>query len=62
MAEYIDWEQRRYELAKAAMQGILCNSAYEIYDNGFYKTNIELIASSSIQYADEMVEQLKKNK
>lgn len=26
--ETIDWEQRRYELAKAAMQGVLSNPAF----------------------------------
>ena len=55
----IDWEQRQYELAKAAMQGMLSNASYDVYDNSFSNANTELIASSSIKYADEMIRQLK---
>lgn len=50
----IDWEQRRYELTKAAMQGMLSSSndwsISEMYDLG----------SASIQTADVIIRQLKK--
>lgn len=55
----IDWEQRRFELAKAAMQGMLSNPTYDVYDNSFSDDNATLIASSSIKYADELIKQLK---
>ena len=35
----IDWEQRRYELAKEAMNGILSNSRWDkVSDIGFFKS------------------------
>lgn len=55
----IDWEARRYELAKSAMQGMLSNSSYDVFDNGFSNANTQLIVSLSIGYADEAVKQLK---
>lgn len=57
----IDWEQRRYELAKASMQGMLSNNSYDVYDNSFSDKNEEIIASLSIKYADELIKQLKNN-
>lgn len=58
----IDWEQRRFELAKAAMQGMLSNSSYDVFRNGFSDANKQLIVSLSIGYADEAVKQLKGGK
>ena len=46
-----DWEERRYELAKAAMQGILVN----VRDFGC----IQEVVRDSIYFADEMVRQFK---
>lgn len=57
----IDWEQRRYELAQSAMQGMLSNTSYDVYDNSFSDNNTTLIVSSSIKYADEMIKQLKES-
>lgn len=37
-SETIDWEQRRYELAKAAMQGFCSNSHEQGMSNGSYMT------------------------
>lgn len=56
---HINWEARRYELAKAAMQGMLSNPTYDVFDNGFSNANTQLIVSLSIGYADEAVKQLK---
>lgn len=48
----IDWEQRRYELAKAAMQGILARKpASVLLDEGLKRCCIDV--------ADEMIKQLK---
>lgn len=47
----IDWEQRRYEIAKAAMQGFLSDSTIAGYKDGIAKTCIDI--------ADGMIEQLK---
>lgn len=56
----IDWEQRRYELAKEAMGGILSNPKWDkASDLGFYKSNV---VGNAISYADYMIEQLKVKK
>ena len=59
----IDWEQRRYELAKSAMQGMTTNEYYleicasKAEDN---KTEWEnILCSNAINVADEMIKQLK---
>lgn len=57
----IDWEQRRYELARSAMQGMLSYTSYDVYDNSFSDNNTALIVSSSIKYADELIKQLKES-
>lgn len=51
----IDWEQRRYELSKAAMQGYLANVASE-------SINEKSLATLCIIQADEMIRQLKSEK
>lgn len=50
----IDWEQRRYELAKAAMQGFCSNSHEQGMSNGSYMT-----AQRSLSYADALIKKLK---
>ncbi len=56
---YIDWEQRRYEIAKAAMQANLSNPEILqfITKDG---VPIERVAKCSIQYADALIKELKK--
>lgn len=60
----IDWEQRRFELVKAIIPGILSNELLitrlektipEIQDEG----NIDVIASLAIGYADAVIKELK---
>ncbi len=51
----INWEQRRYELAKAAMQGLL-NERFTL------RVKPSSIAKASLEYADELIKELKKNK
>lgn len=50
--ESIDWEERRYELAKAAMQGLLAN---------YYNANINIytLADDACDCADAMIKKLK---
>lgn len=47
----IDWEQRRYEIAKAAMQGMMAN----IPDDSFCHVQ----AKECIEIADELIKELK---
>lgn len=53
-SETIDWEQRRYELAKAAMQGFCSNSHEQGMSNDSYMT-----AQRSLSYADALIKKLK---
>lgn len=57
--ETIDWEQRRYEIAKAAMQANLSNPEILqfITKEG---VPIEGVVKCSIQYADALIKGLKK--
>ena len=50
----IDWEQRRYELAKAAMQGM--TGHVSLHSKSFSE-----IANGAIHYADAVIEELKKD-
>lgn len=59
----IDWEQRRFELVKAAMQGMLSNDQYV---SSAYKksskcdaTVEDVIAFNAIKYADKVIARLK---
>ena len=49
--ETIDWEQRRYEIAKAALQGVLADSTINLEN--------EKLVEYCISAADEMVKQLR---
>lgn len=51
----IDWEQRRYEIAKEVLSGSL---------ECLYRANVdgERIVANAINIADELIKQLKKNK
>lgn len=50
----IDWEQRRYELAKAAMQGYIANSNSVVIQSA----NSKNIAQWSIEVANTLLEKL----
>ena len=53
----IDWEERRYEIAKEAMNAILSNQKCgEEYNKGYYKKDV---VGNALSYADELIEQLK---
>lgn len=62
----IDWEQRRYELAKSAMQGLISNSFWMKNLGMFLDEHpdskidvIETISIESINYADALIKKLK---
>lgn len=54
--ETIDWEHRRYELAKAAMQGFCSNPHQQIMD-----ADSNMVAEWSIGFADSLIKKLKGN-
>lgn len=53
----IDWEQRRYEIAKAAMQGRLSNQYGDVLVG---ERDFEGVAESSVNFADALITELKK--
>ena len=53
----IDWEQRRYEIAKAAMQGRLSNQYGDVLVG---ERDFEGVAVSSVEFADALISELKK--
>lgn len=48
-----DWEQRRYEIAKAIMVGLMANTH-------MCHNPKKLLASNVVQYADALIEELRK--
>lgn len=55
--ETIDWEQRRYEIAKSMMAAFLSNSCSDVYMNTY-----ENQAQEAVKYADMLIDELKKGK
>lgn len=53
-SDNIDWEQRRYELVKAAMQGFCSNPHQQIMD-----ADSNMVAEWSIGFADSLIKKLK---
>ena len=54
----IDWEQRRYEIAKA----VLSNPAFvriDKYDNGFEVFHVDKTVTTALKAADELIKRLK---
>lgn len=52
----VDWEQRRYEIAKEMMAAFLSNSNREVYE-GAFKTQAEY----AVAFADALIAKLKKS-
>ena len=50
----IDWEQRRYELAKAAMQGFCSNSHEQVMN-----ASLNMTVEWSLGFADALIKKLK---
>lgn len=57
MGSTIDWEQRRYEIAKAAMVGTL---AFPVIEGVNPNPNATEICKLSVKLADALIEELKK--
>lgn len=53
-SDNIDWEQRRYELVKAAMQGFCSNPHEQIMS-----ADSNIVAEWSIGFADSLIKKLK---
>lgn len=53
-SDNIDWEQRRYELVKAAMQGFCSNPHQQIME-----ADSNMVAEWSIGFADSLIKKLK---
>ena len=49
----IDWEQRRYEIAKSVLQGIFASNIQGTYEE---------LATFAVQGADALINELKKEK
>lgn len=60
----IDWEERRYEIALHAMQGIIANSHERDYRHESYGTTYKeaawKVASYAVDYADALILILKR--
>ena len=52
----IDWEQRRYEIAKSAIQGFCSNSE----PNMVHETTFQKFAKWAVEIADTLITELKK--
>lgn len=52
----IDWEQRRYEIAKAAMQGLINATSVERFT---LRIKPSVIAACAVEYADALIKKLK---
>lgn len=53
----IDWEQRRYEIAKAVIQGQLSNQYGDVLVG---ERNFAGVAASAVEFADALIAELKK--
>lgn len=62
----IDWEQRRYEIAKSAMQGKLADhtAMSRLWHGACEDTSTfhRIIAESAVQLADALIAELKKKR
>lgn len=52
----IDWEQRRYEIAKDLLAAFLSNSNQEVWTG-----NAQNQAKDALHYADALIKELKEN-
>lgn len=58
-----DWEQRRYELAKSAMQGIISNPVtFELMQKSKHIGTNEMISLNALDVADDLIKRLKGGK
>lgn len=61
----IDWEQRRYELAKEAMGAFIASPSYQFFvNNNYYEASVtpsECVAKDAVDYADVLISELRKS-
>lgn len=55
---FIDWEERRYEIAKAAMHAEIIGITTD--DNPRHSVNMKEIAKRAIKMADVLIEELQR--
>mgnify|MGYP001015181849 CR=1 FL=1 len=62
----IDWEQRRYEIAKEVMGAFIAGPSYQLcVNNNYYEAILArpwAVAEDAVEYADALIEELKKPK
>lgn len=62
--ESINWEQRRYEIAKEAMGAFIASPSYQFFvNNNYYEaqhTAPNFVAKDAVEYADALINELKK--
>lgn len=62
----IDWEQRRYEIAKDVMAAFIAGPSYQLcVNNNYYEASFAqpwAVAEDAVEYADALIEELKKPK
>lgn len=62
----VDWEQRRYEIAKDAMAAFISAPSYQFcVNNNYYEASLarpRSVAEDAVEYADALIEELKKDK
>lgn len=60
----IDWEQRRYEIAKEAMGAFISSPSYQLCMNNNYYDAMHSrpwsVAEIAVEYADALIEELKR--
>lgn len=57
ITDYIDWEHRRYEISKCALQGYLASPIIPGVDPN---PSVQKLAEYSVRVADALIEELKK--
>lgn len=59
----IDWEQRRFELAKAAMAAFISSPSYQFcVNNNYYEASRDRpwsVAEEAVEYADKLICELR---
>ncbi|WP_373804337.1 hypothetical protein [Bacteroides heparinolyticus] len=62
----IDWEQRRYEIAKEVMAAFIAGPSYQFcVNNNYYEASLArpwAVAEDAVDYAEALIEELKKDK
>lgn len=61
-APYIDWGQRRYEIAKTILPSFIGKRWYNDRTVSYIEYTESEVASFAVKYADALIEKLKKNK